>query len=243
MLDGLELVDELPVERVADHPGRGEERAEQHRAGHVVVEWQGSDQGAGGRPHQRLGMDDIPPPHGGEEFAYTQVDLVGAGGVAVQALDREQVVRGAAVTVIVDLYEILELELAEEMEPRTGIGNDEEAQVVPLELRGTPLVADQIDVGVAAEGERGVANLQPSAESISEWPDGRLELPGRASRLVRERVWRLGRGGGRHRRPDGQSHDDEKPEPAERRVYAMEPMALLLHHPQNMGAQPYATAF
>src|SRR5438128_3429365 len=65
----IELVNELPVQRVGERTAARKERAEEHSPGAEGIEGHLGHQRPGGRPHQRPRVDEVPAPDGGEELA------------------------------------------------------------------------------------------------------------------------------------------------------------------------------
>src|SRR5438552_10096216 len=165
----VEVVRELPVQRVCERAGAREAGAKEHRPGDVWIEGQLGGQRPGRRPHQRPGVDLVPAPDGGEELADPQIDPVIPREVAEQPIGEE------VPAFLVGVLLVDRVDLREEVHALQRIPDDEEVQALDPESRRATFLVEKVNRAVAGQGQSGVTDAQATAGRVGHVADARRQ--------------------------------------------------------------------
>src|SRR5947208_4315467 len=145
----VEVVRELPVQRIGERAGAREAGAKEHRPGDVWSDGQLGRQRPRRRPHQRPGVDLVPAPDGGEELADPQVEPVVPREVAEQPIGEE------VPAFLVRVLLVDRVDLREEVHARQRIPDDEAVQALDPQGRRATFLVDEVNRAVAGHGQAG----------------------------------------------------------------------------------------
>src|SRR5438128_2602050 len=178
----VEVVRELPVQRIGERAAAREAGAKEHRPGDVWIEGQPGRQRPGRRPHQRPGVDLVPAPDGGEELADPQVEPVEPRQVA------EQSICGEGPAFLAGVLLVDRVDLREEVQALQRIPDDEEVQALDPEGRRATFVVDKVNRAVAGQGQTAVTDAQATAGRVGHVADRRRQRQRRGP-VGTGRIW------------------------------------------------------
>src|SRR5713101_1674291 len=123
----VQVVRDLKVHRIINVLSKGKQAAINHHAGSIRSKRLKCDERTGCRPHQRIGVNQVPPSHRREEFPETEGRFIEEVYVCVQPLHLKCIVVGIERALTPCQRKILQLQLRKETNTRLCIPRYEQA--------------------------------------------------------------------------------------------------------------------